>query len=212
MTDDDLQIFLIEKYFESIERRIAYLDEMVNDQHTDEAFLLCSVYIESLANRFYQDYSNAKGFCCALIELTGNELFSLIHPKQLLNKLEKNKLFNNNLDEIKKILDPLQNKLIPLKIINKSLLKVFNEDQIIWLNEYGFKGSMAMIAYERIRCEAVHDMWVTKLSFGATWVDEKPVPDIDYNLLKVALDKIVSYLKERSLCERNLFLKNNEQC
>jgi hypothetical protein len=66
-----------------------------------------------------------------------------------------------------------------------------------------------MIAYERIRCEAVHDMWVTKLSFGSTKNNGKPVPDIDYELLKDALNNIVLYLKEKSLNERNLFLQHN---
>ena len=209
MKEDDPNRLIIEKYFEDIEKRIAYLDELVGDNHKDEAFLLCSVYIESLANRYYQNYGRAKGFCSALIELADNKLFGLLHPKQLLNKLEKNKLFNENIDEIKKILEPFQYELLPLDEINNSLIEILTEKQQAWFKNYWFKGSMAMITYERIRCEAVHDMWAPKLSFENTKVNGNPVPDIDYDLLIGALNKIVLYLKETSLNEHNLFLQHN---
>lgn len=209
MEEDDQKIFLIEKYFEDIEKRITFLDELVSNNHGDEAFLLCSVYIESLANRYYQGYGRAKGFCLALINLTDNELFSFIHPKQLLNKLETNKLFNGNIAEIKSTLEPLKNELHTLDAINELLTEKLTEEQVKWFKEHWLKGSMAMIVYERIRCDAVHDMYVTKLSFGTSQVNGMPVPDIDYDLLKSALNKIVSYLKETSLSERNLFLQHN---
>ena len=63
-----------------------------------------------------------------------------------------------------------------------------------------------MIAYERIRCEAVHDMYTIKLSFSETELNGEPVPELDFKLLKSALDEIVLHLKGKSLSERNLFL------
>ena len=70
-----------------------------------------------------------------------------------------------------------------------------------------YKGSMAMIAYERIRCEAVHDIYATKLSFSESKLNGKPVPDFDFSLLKRALTNIESFLRKKSLDERNLFLQ-----
>ena len=209
MAKEDTKIFMIEEYFKDIERRVAYLDELVSSGHSDEAFLLCSVYIESLANRYYQGFGSAKGFCLALTDLTENELFGFIHPRQLLNKLESNKLFNENIEEIKSILEPLANELCTLDDINALLNDALTEQQTKWFEENSHKGTMAMIVYERIRCDAVHDMYATKLSFSTSMVNGISVPDIDYNLLKSSLDKVVSYLKEKSLSERNLFLQHN---
>ena len=209
MTKEDIKTFMIEEYFKDIEKRVAFFDELVSSGHGDEAFLLCSVYIESLANRYYQDYGSAKGFCLALTNLIENELFSFIHPRQLPNKLESNKLFDENIAEIKSILEPLENELHTLDAINELLNDTFTEQQGKWLEEHWLKGSMAMIVYERIRCDAVHDMYATKLSFSTSKVNGISVPDIDYSLLKSSLDKIVSYLKETSLREHNLFLQHH---
>jgi len=210
LTESDTKIHLIKEYFKDIEERIEYLDKLVDDNHQDEAFLLCSVYIESLANRYYQEYGSSKGFCYALIELTDNILYSLLHPKQLVSKIENNGLFKGDIDEIKKIISPLQNELHTLEKINKLLNGILDTEQQKWISDYWFKGSMAMIVYERIRCDAVHDLWTTQLSFGNTLVDNNPVPDIDYKLLKNGLDKIVSFLKKTSLEKRKLFLNHND--
>lgn len=153
---------MIEEYFKDIERRVAFLDELVSSGHVDEAFLLCSVYIESLADRYYQKYSSSKGFCMALTNLTDNELFCFIHPKQLLIKLESNGLFNENMAAIKSILEDLGNELTTLDSIRELLNVTFSEQQENWFEKYSFKGSMAMIVYERVRCDAVHDMYTTK--------------------------------------------------
>jgi len=209
MTKGGAKTFMIEEYFKDIEGRIAFLDELVSSGHGDEAFLLCSVYIESLANRYYQDYGSAKGFCLALTNLTENELFSFVHPRELLDKLESKKLFNENISEIKSVLEPLANELHTLEAINELLSEILTEQQSEWLEENWLKGSIAMIVYERIRCDAVHDIYATKLSFSTSKVNGISVPDIDYDLLKSALDKVVSYLKETSLSENTLFLQHH---
>lgn len=209
MEEDDPKIVLIESYFNDIESRIAFLDKLVIDGHVDEAFLLCSVYIESLANGYYQNYGSARGFCTALIDLSKNDLFSYIHPKQLENKLKDNKLFKANIEDIKNKLEQLKNKLYKVAAIEKHLDSTLNVEQKEWFHDYWFKGSMAMIAYERIRCEAVHDMYTIKLSFSETELNGEPVPELDFKLLKSALDEIVLYLKGKSLSERNLFLQHN---
>jgi hypothetical protein len=206
MPESDPQIFIIESYFEDIEKRITFLDELAGNGHKDEAFLLCSVYIESMANRYYQKYGSAQGFCSALIEISKNELFALIHPKQLVKILESKKLFDENIDSIKKSLEPLKDELHTYENISKLLTRIFDTEQQAWLGRYWYKGSMAMIIYERIRCQAVHDIWAAPLSFSSTQVNGKEVPNLDYNLLKVTLDEIVIFLKEASISERNLFL------
>jgi hypothetical protein len=192
--------FMIQAYYDDLEKRIAFLKELYNGNHTDEALMLCCCYIEALGNRQYNNLNkNAKNYYRILVEFSGNNIFALVHPKQLKNVLEDKKLFRANIDQIAPIVDGFGKELIPRQEVFDSLAPVVTEDQMNWLNDNVFKGTMAAISYDRVRSDLVHAISTSKLTFSETTFDGKPVPDMNFELLYPALMKIFDRLKEMSL-------------
>ena len=153
MNDNDSdKTFMIQAYFDDLEKRIAFLKELYNGHHTDEALMLCCCYIEALGSRQYHDSNRkAKNYYRILVESSGNNIFALVHPKQLKNVLKDKKLFKANIDQIDPIIDGFGKELIPQKGVSDSLAHVVTGEQMKWLNDNLFKGTMAAISYDRVR-------------------------------------------------------------
>ena len=201
MNDNDSdKAFMIQAYFDDLEKRISFLKQLYDDKHEDEALMLCCCYIEALGSRQYHDSGRkAKNYYQIIEEYSGEKLFSLIHPKQLRNVLINKKLFNTNITQIETIIDGFGKELIPQEVVFESLSSVINKDQLNWLKDNLFKGTMAAISYERVRSELVHDISTSNLTFNETRFDGKPVPDMNFKLLYPALMNIFRRLKEISL-------------
>ncbi len=194
------KVFMIQAYFDDLAKRIAFLKKLYNGDHVDEALLLCCCYIEALGSRQYHDlYRYAKNYCRILERYSGNEIFSLIHPKQLRNVLTSKKLFKTNIDRICSIIDDFGKELNPQQIVTDKLSTVLTDEQMNWLNDNLFKGTMAAISYDRVRSGLVHDISTSNLTFSETTFDGKPVPDINFELMYPALMKIFDSLKKISV-------------
>lgn len=197
---DSDKAFMIQTYFDNLEKRIAFLKELYDGNHTDEALMLCCCYIEALGSRQSHDSDRkAKNYYRILEEHCDNKLFTLIHPKQLRNVLMSQKLFKANITQIKPIIDGFGKELILQEVVFDSLSPVITKDQVNWLNDNLFKGTMAAISYERVRSDLVHDISTSNLTFNETIFDGKPVPDMNFELLYPALMNIFHSLKEISL-------------
>lgn len=192
--------FMIKAYFDDLEKRIAFLKELHNVNHTDEALMLCCCYIEALGSRQYHDSNRkAKNYYRILVEFSGNSIFSLVHPKQLKNILNDKNLFKRNFDQIELIIDSFGKELIPQKDVIFRFKPVATEEQMNWLDDNLFKGTMAAISYDRVRSDLVHDISTSNLTFSETTFGGKQVPDMNFDLLYPALIKIFRNLKDMSL-------------
>ena len=191
--------FMIQAYFDDLEKRITFLKELYDGNHTDEALMLCCCYIEALGSRQYNENGKAKNYCKLLVEFSGNNIFALIHPKQLKNVLAAKPLFRTHIDQITPIIDRFGKELIPHQEVIDCLTPVITEDQKNWLNANFFKGTMAAISYDRVRSDLVHDISTLNLTFSETTIDGKTVPDMNFELMCPALMKIFNNLKEMSL-------------
>ena len=197
---DSDKIFMIQAYFDDLEKRIDFLKELYNGHHADEALMLCCCYIEALGSRQYHDSNRkAKNYYRILVEFSGNNIFAFVHPKQLKNVLKDKKLFKPNIGQIDPIIDGFGKELIPQQEVSDRLAPVVTEKQMNWLNDNLFKGTMAAISYDRVRSDLVHDISTSNLTFSETTFDGKPVPDMNFELLYPALMKIFDSLKEMSL-------------
>jgi hypothetical protein len=192
--------FMIQAYFDDLEKRIVFLKELNDGGHKDEALMLCCCYIEALGSRQYHDSDRkAKNYSRILEEHGGDKLFALIHPKQLKKVLMNQKLFRTTFSKIEQLIDGFGKELISKKVVVERLSSVITKDQLNWLNDNLFKGTMAAISYERVRSELVHDISTSNLTFSETIYYGKPVPDLNFELLYPALLNIFSRLKEISL-------------
>ena len=103
---------MIKAYYDDLGMRISFLKDLSNDGHMNEALMLCCCYIEALGSRQYHDSDRkAKNYSKILEEYSCNEIFALIHPKQLKNVLTNQKLFNANFSKIEPIIDGFGNTL-----------------------------------------------------------------------------------------------------
>lgn len=192
--------FMIQAYFDDLEKRITFLKELYDGNHTDEALMLCCCYIEALGSRQYNENGKAKkNYCKILFAFSGNNIFALVHPKQLKNVLAAKPLFKTHINQINPIVDRFGKELIPHQDVIDCLTPVITEEQKDWLHANFFKGTMAAISYEKVRSDLVHDISTLNLTFSETTIDGKTVPDMNFELLYPALMKIFNNLKEISL-------------
>src|SRR5574341_345917 len=84
----------IKAYFDDLQSRVAFLAELDDKGRKNEALMLCCCYIEALGSRQSREPDRkAKNYCSVLAEHGNNEIWRLIHPKQLKNVLSANGLF-----------------------------------------------------------------------------------------------------------------------
>lgn len=122
--------FYIAAYFNDLEIRVAFLNELYAMGRRDEALLLCCRYIEALGSRLYPEQkSKAKNYCSILIQHGGNEIWQMIHPKQIKNVFSSNKLFNSSLVVLCQLIDTIGNQLISAHDLSALLAPSLNEDQ-----------------------------------------------------------------------------------
>jgi len=192
--------FMIKAYFDDLEERIAFLKELNEGDHKDEALMLCCCYIEALGSRQYHESDRkAKNYSRILEEYGGNYIFALVHPKQLKRVLENQNLFKPDISAIEPIIEGFEKELVSQEVVTDSLLPVINKDQAKWLQDNIFKVTMANISYEFVRSELVHDISAENVTFSKTTIEGDPVPDLNFELLYPALWNIFHLLKGKSL-------------
>jgi hypothetical protein len=81
----------IQAFFDKFGERVKRLSDLSAASFADEAFTLCIVYIDWLASGYYGGVPglHGKNFCRALTELSGNPLFGMIHPGELLRQVKE---------------------------------------------------------------------------------------------------------------------------
>ena len=126
--NDSDKTFMIQAYFDDLEKRVAFLKELFDGHHTDEALMLCCCYIEALGSRQYHDSNRkAKNYYKILKDFSGNNIFALVHPKQLKNVLKDKKLFEANIDQINPIINDFGKELIPQQKVTDKLSSLLTE-------------------------------------------------------------------------------------
>lgn len=192
--------FMIKAYFDDLEGRIAFLKQLHQDGHRDEALMLCCCYIEAIGSRkHYQSDRKAKNYAKILEEESGNPLFSLVHPQQILCVLKGTKSFKNDMKRIEPLIENFGKALQTQTIVFDTLSPMLSEDQKKWLLDNLFKGTIAAISYDMVRSELVHDISAGNVTFSETTVNSAPVPDLNFDLLYPALLNIFVQVKNKSI-------------
>lgn len=200
-SDATNKAFFIEAYFDNLQHRIAFLPALNAKGRECEALMLCCCYIEALGSREIAGRDiKAKNYCAILSEEGGNEIWRLIHPKQLKKVLSTNGLFKEQFNTLEPLIDDFGSQLIDPQELLAHLEPSLDGKQRSWLQDNIFKGSVAMISYERIRCELVHDIEAeTSISFGETTYKGNPVPKLDFEALYSSLKKIVAASQKKAV-------------
>jgi len=200
----------------SFKRKIENLFYFHKNGYKDEALTLCCLYIEALAKMFRLNNKRGdskKEFCKALILNGGNEIFKKISLKYFLESIRNSKdpdicnIYNaikNYFHELKFDIDHMvcidqKNDLFPdcfRKTFEEGEVLSFFDDLKIDVEKINmwsclWKGSVASMVYDKIRCNLVHLAIVESIR-----VDEVP---LDFTLLYEALKSMSATLIEKGI-------------
>ena len=119
--------------------------------------------------------------------------------------LSTNGLFKEQFSTLEPLIDSFGSQLIDPQELLARLDSSLDETQRSWIQDNIFKGSMAMISYERIRCELVHDIEADSIiSFGETTYKGNAVPILDFEALYASLKNIVAVSQSKAV-STNMF-------
>jgi len=206
----EVKLEFMEAYFKGLNNKITFLKELFDDGHKEEALLLCCCYIEGLGNQLYWPTDGScRNFVYILKEHSIKKILWHIHPKQLQIGLSEAR--NSRVREIGKKLEAIliearkANVLYPEKeilLLSETVLKV---DELEKLSQNLWRGTIAAIAYDRIRSELVHRLGAVDVSFSNMTFEGHALPNIDFELLYSPLMHVFVYVKELSLSSGKWF-------
>src|ERR1051326_2761481 len=195
--------FFVKAYFEQVGLRIERLAKLRSEKlgdvsFRDEAFILCLVYIDSLAACYYGE-ANGRTFCMALRELSGNPLFGKLHPQVLLDPANA-KYWKNAVDVKQQVEELIKNRpgelldeLEVVDIIRKSKMSQTQQEELV---SNLWRCSIGAICYSYMRSAAVHGFGTGPLAFSETVYEAKKGVRLDFDILYAALQKIGTYVAQ----------------
>lgn len=194
----------IKAFFNDLDRKIAFLAELYNSGHQDEARVLCSCYIDWLASALYwPEERNNFNFVRILKEYGGEEIFSYIHPKMLeasLLKKANGKKWAVIHNKTSQILQQARGRLYAEQETIDLLSSVLNNNEIGDIKKELWRGSFAAIVYNEVRNLSVHSFGPPDgITFDNTLFKKQQCPLIDFALVYRTLKRIASVVREISL-------------
>jgi hypothetical protein len=198
----DQKLFFVREYFADFREKVNRLGELFRRSFREEALILCIVYIDYLASGTYYDGTdrNKENFCRALCELSQNDFFSAIHPKQLLKEAQK--LGRPGVQsEIQKMLNGHPGRFLTQDEITAGLKSSQLESSVqVELRKNLWRASVSAICYTIIRCQSIHGPGHgMDLSFDETAFRGQAAATINFDLMYQALQAILSEVESVSL-------------
>ncbi len=199
----------IEAYFKDLCARITFLEELHGSNHADEAMLLCCCYIDGLANNLnVDDPSSHRNFVRVLREHGGEVFLTRVHLKHLRNALDRlrGKPAQHALEALQKVSGAMDHELHPEAAV-LALLPSNTPDSVRgWLRNQLWRGTLACVAYEQLRCLSVHRLGASgAIIFSNTQLDGNPVPPIDFAVLYRVLWRVFEVAHDRSIRSNRWF-------
>ncbi len=197
--DREAKLIFIEAFFEEFERRIERLPKLLADSFKDEALTLCVVYIDHLASgHFGGDQSNNENFSRALRTLSGDSLFAMIHPRDLLEKAAG--FCHEALPLLESVVQNHPNALLEEALLRRAVQESGLAEPVKQkLNSNLWRASIASICYSHIRGQLVHGPGSGGLLFEDSLYKGKVGVKVDFDLLYRALRSIYDSVKTKSL-------------
>lgn len=197
----------IRAFFDDLDAKIAFLDDLHKKGHRDEAQVLCACYIDWLSSALYwPEECNNFNFVRVLKEHGGEDIFSYIHPKMLEDSLHKK--INRNPSKpnrkwaeiIRKVSPALQRAQVrfykDLEIVDL-LTPLANSSEIEAIKNELWRGTFAAIVYYQFRIPSVHGLGPSDgITFDKSTFKGKPVLAIEFSMMKDCLKRIAHIARQ----------------
>jgi hypothetical protein len=202
--DQTAKMEFIRAFFDDFDKKADYLEELYNSDHRDEARILCSCNIDSLASALYwPDERTNFNYVKCLEEHCGKDIFSHIHPKmfdEAVHKLSKRSSKWATIHaSISGTLQGADKKLYGEREIIDLLSPLLNKLEMGDIKRELWRGTFAAIVYDQFRISAVHGFGPPDgTTFNSTTFWGQPVPVIDFSMVHDCLKRVVAAAKELS--------------
>jgi hypothetical protein len=198
-----IKMEFINAFFDGLDNKADYLIELYQAGRRYEARILCACYLDGLASALcWPDERSNYNYVKILKEHGGNEVFGCIHPKMLdeaLVKLSKRgKKWKTIHESIAGTLMAAEGHLYKEKEIIEMVAPLLKSTQVELIKNELWRGSFAAIVYDQFRVAAVHSFGPPGTTFSNTTFKGKPVPQIDFSMVRDCLRRITDVARARS--------------
>ncbi len=193
-------------FFDDMDDKIAFLDELYKLGRKDEANILSARYIDGFASYLYwQEKRNKFNFIKILKEHGSENIFSLIHPKMLIDDLPDGKKWERIREKISLTFQKHKKQFYKEQEIVDLLPTSLDKSEINAIKNELYRGTYAAITYHYYRNMATHGLGPTTMSFDNTTNNGCPPPNIDFHLVYKALKNVALAVRDKSINSNKLF-------
>jgi hypothetical protein len=202
--DRRAKLRFIAAFFDDLDKKAGYLEELYRSQHRDEARILCSCYLDWLALALcWPNNQSNFDYVQSLKEYSGKEIFSHIHPKMFVQALNKLSGRSSKWAAIHaKVSDSLrraEGRLYEEQEIIDLLAPTLEPAEAQDIKRELWRVTFAAIVYDQFRVASVHSFGPPDgTTFDGTTFQGQPVPTIDFFMVYDSLKKIITAAREVS--------------
>lgn len=173
--NNDFELEALISFCEGWDGRIAFLEELFQKGHADEALILCCCYINSVGTWFHgAGAGDEETFAKALLRYSENEVFGRMNPRFLLSMLcrkENLARWGDVPDKLRPAFAGFRDGFYPPEEITAVCRQVLSDEEFTALERFSWAGSLACFAYGITRCEGVQNGAVPVRGCGDTGLD-----------------------------------------
>jgi hypothetical protein len=201
MSDQEGKAVYIAAFFDDLERKVAFLQELWVDGRQDEALTLCCCYIDGLGSRAAtEDHGSARGFVDVLLEHGGEPSLGLYLPLALRRFFQEQdtKKYNAAGDAIEAALGDSLRTLVSESELAAALRAKLDVATFVLAEKNLWRCSVAAIVYKWVRSPSVHSLGgPSAVVVGSTGTPPREV-SVGFPVLYPVLQRIVGVMRERS--------------
>ncbi len=191
----------IAAFFDEAEARHAFLAELHDNGHGHEAMTLCLTYIDSFAQWLcWPSHSTGRNFVTSLTSFGGDPLLSLIHPLQASRAfVQMRPSWQAIGGRLKAAFPGSAVDLMSEAQFLAALTPHFNQAEIRQMSAEIWRGSVAAVAYFRLRNPSVHGFGAaSSITFDRTSYQGQVVSELDFQRLHKAARPLIVEARRRS--------------
>jgi len=201
-SEKEAKAFFIRAYFERLEGRARFAQELWEAGRKPEALLLACACIEAVANfHYFPNKESRYNFAKLLVEHGEVKFLKMIHPVALLDAIRGRSSQEPGIAEKLEPHLPLNpTRFMTRSQLEENLRQSFTEPEFQGLLAISTLGTVAAVAYKFLRNPLAH--WgseMTSVSFNGTELDGQSAPDVTFDMIHAALVNIIEYLGRISL-------------
>jgi hypothetical protein len=202
--DQTAKMRFIAAFFDDFDKKADYLEELYESEHSDEARILCAAYIDWLASALYWPDSRTNlNYVRSLRDHSGKDIFSYIHPKMLVEALDKLSKRGKKWAVIQeKVSDKLriaERRLYGEREMMDELAPLLKPSEVHDIEREIWRATFAAIVYDRFRIASIHGFGPPDgTTFDGVTFQDQAVPAIDFFMVYDCLKRIIGVGRELS--------------